>query len=47
MPQDGVTHDADVVVYATGPRHTEVLWPMQIERRNGGSLICKSELKMR
>lgn len=32
---DGVAHDVDVIVYATGFRHTEVLWPMTIIGRNG------------
>jgi len=26
VTEDGVTHDADVIVYATGFRHTDVLW---------------------
>jgi 4-hydroxyacetophenone monooxygenase len=33
--EDGVTRDADVIVYATGFRHTEVLWPLKIVGRNG------------
>jgi 4-hydroxyacetophenone monooxygenase len=32
---DGVGHDVDVIVYATGFRHTEVLWPLKILGRNG------------
>lgn len=32
---DGVTHDVDVIVYATGFRHTDVLWPLKITGRNG------------
>jgi 4-hydroxyacetophenone monooxygenase len=32
---DGVTHDADVIVYATGFRHTDVLWPLKVTGRNG------------
>jgi 4-hydroxyacetophenone monooxygenase len=32
---DGVTHDVDVIVYATGFRHTDVLWPLKIIGRNG------------
>jgi 4-hydroxyacetophenone monooxygenase len=35
VTEDGVTHDADVIVYATGFRHTDVLWPLQITGRNG------------
>jgi 4-hydroxyacetophenone monooxygenase len=35
---DGVSHEADVIVYATGFRHTDVLWPMQIIGRNGAEL---------
>ncbi|MDQ2637290.1 MAG: NAD(P)/FAD-dependent oxidoreductase [Actinomycetota bacterium] len=36
--EDGVHHEADVVVYATGFRHTDVLWPMRITGRNGTDL---------
>jgi 4-hydroxyacetophenone monooxygenase len=32
---DGVSHDVDVIVYATGFRHTEVLWPLKVLGRNG------------
>lgn len=32
---DGVARDADVIVYATGFRHTEVLRPLKITGRNG------------
>ncbi|OBJ56155.1 NAD(P)/FAD-dependent oxidoreductase [Mycobacterium sp. 1423905.2] len=32
---DGVHHDVDVIVYATGFRHTDVLWPLNIRGRNG------------
>ena len=32
---DGLTHDVDVIVYATGFRHTDVLWPLKITGRNG------------
>ncbi|ORV14703.1 flavin-containing monooxygenase [Mycobacterium celatum] len=32
---DGVSYDADVIVYATGFRHTDVLWPMTITGRDG------------
>ncbi|HEU4360592.1 MAG TPA: 4-hydroxyacetophenone monooxygenase, partial [Mycobacterium sp.] len=31
---DGVHHDADIIVYATGFRHTDVLWPMTIIGRD-------------
>ena len=29
---DGDTHDVDIIVYATGFRHTDVLWPMDDHR---------------
>jgi 4-hydroxyacetophenone monooxygenase len=35
VTEDGATHDADVIVYATGFRHTDVLWPLNIVGRNG------------
>lgn len=35
---DGVSHDADVIVYATGFRATEVLYPMAITGRGGRDL---------
>ncbi|MGV0749259.1 flavin-containing monooxygenase [Mycolicibacter minnesotensis] len=35
---DGVHHEVDVIVYATGFRHTDVLWPMRITGRNGTDL---------
>jgi 4-hydroxyacetophenone monooxygenase len=35
---DGVAHDVDVIVYATGFRHTDVLWPMTITGRDGVDL---------
>ncbi|MBW0016952.1 MAG: NAD(P)/FAD-dependent oxidoreductase [Mycobacterium sp.] len=35
VTEDGVTHDADIIVYATGFRHTDVLWPLKILGRNG------------
>ncbi|BBY07332.1 NAD(P)/FAD-dependent oxidoreductase [Mycobacterium noviomagense] len=35
---DGVTHDVDVIIYATGFRHTDVLWPLAITGRNGVNL---------
>ncbi|RAU92207.1 flavin-containing monooxygenase [Mycolicibacter senuensis] len=33
--EDGVHHEADVIVYATGFRHTDVLWPMRVTGRDG------------
>ncbi len=35
VTEDGVTYDVDVIVYATGFRHTDVLWPLKIIGRNG------------
>lgn len=35
---DGVTHDIDIIVYATGFRHTDVLWPLKVTGRNGTDL---------
>ncbi|MHA7653531.1 flavin-containing monooxygenase [Mycobacterium sp. ML4] len=35
VSDDGATHDADIIVYATGFRHTDVLWPLKIRGRNG------------
>ncbi|MCV7028392.1 flavin-containing monooxygenase [Mycobacterium sherrisii] len=35
VTEDGVAHDADIIVYATGFRHTEVLWPLKVTGRNG------------
>ncbi len=35
VTEDGVTHGADVIVYATGFRHTDVLWPLNVTGRNG------------
>ncbi|OBK15523.1 flavin-containing monooxygenase [Mycobacterium asiaticum] len=35
VTEDGVTHQVDVIVYATGFRHTDVLWPLKIIGRNG------------
>ncbi|OBA60432.1 4-hydroxyacetophenone monooxygenase [Mycobacterium sp. 1100029.7] len=32
---DGVEHDVDIIVYATGFRHTDVLWPLKVTGRNG------------
>ena len=34
---DGVVHKADIIVYATGFRANEFLWPMDIRGRNGAS----------
>src|SRR5262249_24424426 len=38
VTEDGVTHDADIIVYATGFRHTDVLWPLKVIGRNGPDL---------
>ncbi|OBB64206.1 NAD(P)/FAD-dependent oxidoreductase [Mycobacterium sp. 852014-50255_SCH5639931] len=38
VTEDGVAHDVDVIVYATGFRHTDVLWPLQITGRDGVDL---------
>jgi 4-hydroxyacetophenone monooxygenase len=35
---DGVTHDVDVIIYATGFRHTDVLWPLTVTGRAGVNL---------
>lgn len=35
VTEDGSAYDADVIVYATGFRHTDVLWPLKITGRNG------------
>ena len=35
VTEDGVTRDVDVIVYATGFRHTDVLWPLKVVGRNG------------
>lgn len=35
---DGVARTADLIVYATGFRHTDVLWPLKIIGRNGTDL---------
>lgn len=35
---DGAAYDADVIVYATGFRHTDVLWPLKVTGRNGVDL---------
>lgn len=38
VTEDGVEHDVDVIVYATGFRHTDVLWPLKITGRDGVGL---------
>ncbi|SOJ55483.1 4-hydroxyacetophenone monooxygenase [Mycobacterium simulans] len=35
ITEDGVAHDVDIIVYATGFRHTDVLWPLKVVGRNG------------
>jgi 4-hydroxyacetophenone monooxygenase len=35
VTDDGAAHNVDVIVYATGFRHTEVLWPLKITGRGG------------
>lgn len=35
VTEDGTTYDVDVIVYATGFRHTDVLFPLKINGRNG------------
>ncbi|WP_204807333.1 flavin-containing monooxygenase [Mycobacterium riyadhense] len=35
VTEDGVAHDVDIIVYATGFRHTDVLWPLKVLGRNG------------
>jgi 4-hydroxyacetophenone monooxygenase len=35
ITDDGAFHGVDVIVYATGFRHTELLWPLKIIGRNG------------
>jgi 4-hydroxyacetophenone monooxygenase len=35
---DGVLHPADVICYATGFRHNDYLWPMEITGRGGVTL---------
>lgn len=35
---DGITHDADILVYATGFRATEVLFPITVTGRDGADL---------
>jgi 4-hydroxyacetophenone monooxygenase len=38
VTEDGQRHDVDIIVYATGFRHTDVLWPMAITGRDGADL---------
>jgi len=38
VTEDGATYAADILVYATGFRHTDVLWPLKITGRNGVDL---------
>ena len=38
VTEDGESHDVDIIVYATGFRHTDVLWPMTITGRDGVDL---------
>ncbi|BBY20470.1 flavin-containing monooxygenase [Mycobacterium stomatepiae] len=35
VTDDGAEHEVDVIVYATGFRHTDVLWPLKVTGRNG------------
>lgn len=35
VTEDGVEHEVDIIVYATGFRHTDVLWPLKVTGRNG------------
>ncbi|MFJ4656740.1 flavin-containing monooxygenase [Nocardia sp. NPDC088792] len=35
---DGVLHEADVIIYGTGFKGTEFLWPMKIRGRGGANL---------
>lgn len=41
VTEDGVRHDADVIVYATGFQANRVLWPMTIIGRDGEPLSRK------
>lgn len=41
---DGAAYDADVIVYATGFRHTDVLWPLKVTGRNGSTCTKCGEL---
>ncbi|BBY32882.1 4-hydroxyacetophenone monooxygenase [Mycolicibacter minnesotensis] len=36
--EDGALREVDVIIYATGFRHTEVLWPMRVTGRAGTDL---------
>ncbi len=38
VTEDGVAREVDVIVYATGFRHTDVLWPLSITGRDGADL---------
>lgn len=38
VTEDEVSRDVDIIVYATGFRHTDVLWPMTITGRDGAEL---------
>jgi 4-hydroxyacetophenone monooxygenase len=38
VTDDGQRHDVDIILYATGFRHTDVLWPMAITGRDGADL---------
>ncbi|CAM4323150.1 4-hydroxyacetophenone monooxygenase [Mycobacterium basiliense] len=38
VTSDGAAHDVDVIVYATGFRHTQVLWPLKVVGRSGVDL---------
>ena len=38
VTEDGVSHDVDIIVYATGFRATEVLYPLEITGRDGVNL---------
>jgi 4-hydroxyacetophenone monooxygenase len=38
VTDDDQRHDVDIIVYATGFRHTDVLWPMTITGRDGVDL---------
>ncbi|WP_156690588.1 flavin-containing monooxygenase [Mycobacterium sp. Marseille-P9652] len=38
VTDDGVAREADVIIYATGFRHTDVLWPLKVTGRDGVDL---------
>jgi 4-hydroxyacetophenone monooxygenase len=38
LTDDDQRHDVDIIIYATGFRHTDVLWPMTITGREGADL---------